>query len=281
MTDMPLAGKSALVTGAAGGLGRAITKGLLAAGARVLATDVSEAGLAALAKDAASSALATRTLDISSPPQCAAAVLAAETGMGRLDILINNGALGMGLIRDDHMTRLVDIEEISPEIWDKFVAVNLSGGWYMTRAAIAGMKARGSGRIVNVTTSFFTMLRGGFHPYGPVKAGFEAMSAGHAQEFAPHGITVNVVVPGGPADTAMVPEAAGFQRTALIPPAAMVPPIVWLCSDAAADVTGKRYIAAEWQASASIAANRQAAEAPIGWPGLAGSPVWPGGKPKS
>ena len=59
----------------------------------------------------------------------------------------------------------------------------------------------------------------------------------------------------------------------------MPPPMLWLCSDAAADVTGKRYIAAEWDASKSVAENRAAAEAPTGWPGLAGSPVWPGGKP--
>lgn len=179
------------------------------------------------------------------------------------------------------MTNLVDIEEITPAVWDKFVAVNLSGGWYMTRAAVPGMKARKSGRIVNVTTSFFTMLRGRFHPYGPVKAGFEALSAGHAQEFEPYGITVNVVVPGGPADTPMVPAESGYARGDLIPPAAMVPPIVWLASDAGAGVTGRRIVAAKWTAGASLEANRAAAEAPIGWPDLAGAPVWPGGKPQA
>ena len=56
----------------------------------------------------------------------------------------------------------------------------------------------------------FTMLRAKFHPYGPSKAAMEAMSAGHAEEFAPDGITVNVVVPGGPADTAMVPARLGL-----------------------------------------------------------------------
>jgi NAD(P)-dependent dehydrogenase (short-subunit alcohol dehydrogenase family) len=280
-----LTGKVALVTGAAGGLGRAITTGLVEAGARVMATDVDEVGLAALARtiDAKGGKgnLATRRLDISSWSDCAATVAACEKSFGRLDILVNNGALGMGVIRDDHMTNLVSIDEISPETWDRFVSINLSGGWYMTKAAVAGMKARKSGRIVNITTSFFTMLRGRFHPYGPVKAGFEAMSAGHAQEFEPFGITVNVVVPGGPADTPMVPEASGYKRGDLIPPAAMVPPIVWLASDGGAGVTGHRYIAAKWKAEAPLAANRAAAEAPIGWPELAQAPVWPGGKPKA
>lgn len=275
-----LAAKTALITGAAGGLGRAITKGLLAAGATVLATDVSERGLAALATEAGSSNLDTLKLDISSNDACVGAVEHAERKLGHIDILINNGALGMGLIRDDHMTNLVGIEEISPETWDKFVQVNLSGAWYLIRAVAPGMKRRRSGRIINVTTSMFTMLRGRFHPYGPVKAGLEAMSAGHAEEFAPFGITVNVVVPGGPADTAMVPEVSGYARETLIRPEAMLGPIVWLCSDQGADVTGKRYIAAQWQAGRALEANRAAAEQPTGWPSLAQSPVWPGGKPK-
>ena len=59
----------------------------------------------------------------------------------------------------------------------------------------------------------------------------------------------------------------------------MVPPMLWLCSKEADAVTGNRYIAAEWQASKSVAENRAAAESPAGWPSLAGNPVWPGGKP--
>jgi NAD(P)-dependent dehydrogenase (short-subunit alcohol dehydrogenase family) len=105
------------------------------------------------------------------------------------------------------------------------------------------------------------------------------MAAGHAQEFSSDGITVNVVVPGGPADTPMVPASAGFRRADLIPPAKMVPPIVWLCSADANTVTGKRYVAAMWRDGQPVAVNRAVAEAPIGWPELAQAPVWPGGKP--
>lgn len=278
-----LEGKTALVTGAAGGLGRAIVAGLLAAGARVMATDIDVNGLGALAADhkAAGDRLATRRVDISDAKACADAVAATQAKFGSLDILVNNGAVGMGLIRADHMTNLVGIEEISPEVWNTFIAVNLSGAWYLTRAAVPAMKHAGSGRIINITTSMFTMLRGRFHPYGPSKAAMEAMSAGHAQEFEDDGITVNVVVPGGPADTAMVPPESGYRRGDLIPPDAMVPPIVWLCSDAGKGVTGKRYIAANWKAGRSLTDNRQAAESPAGWPSLAGTPVWPGGKPKA
>ena len=278
-----LEGKVAVVTGAAGGFGQGIVRGLLGAGAKVAALDVDEKRLDALAAGLAEARdagrLITARTDISRYDECETAVERARASLGGLHILVNNGALGMGVIRIDHMTELVEIGEITPETWDRFVAVNLSGGWYMTRAAIGGLLDQGWGRIVNVTTSFFTMLRGKFHPYGPVKAGFEAMSAGHAKEFEGRGVTVNVVVPGGPSDTPMVPMEAGFDRSVMIPPSAMVPPILWLCSEAGGAHTGHRYVAAQWDAAADPVAAAQGCRAPIAWPDLAQSPVWPGGKP--
>src|SRR5262249_27466770 len=150
---------------------------------------------------------------------------------------------GMGAIRMDHMRTPVGIREISPKMWQHFVATNFSGAWNMTRASIERLLAQRWGRIINVTTSFATMLRSGFHPYGPCKAGLEAMPSGHEKEFEGRGVTVNVVIPGGPADTPMVPEESGFDRKELIPPAAIGPPIIWLCSEAADGVTGNRYVA--------------------------------------
>ena len=108
----------------------------------------------------------------------------------------------------------------------------------------------------------------------------EAMSAGHASEFAADGITVNVVVPGGPSDTPMVPHEAPYERADLIPAAKMLPPMLWLCSDEATGVTGNRYVAANWDAKVPVEVARRAAEAPAAWPDLAATPVWPGGKPK-
>ena len=278
-----LEGRVAIVTGAAGGFGRELVRGLLGAGAKVAALDVDENRLdeltAAHEEAAGTGRLVTARTDISCYEECEAAIAQTRTDLGGLHILINNGALGMGVIRIDHMTELVDIQEITPEMWNRFVTVNLSGAWYMTHAAIDGLLAQGWGRIVNVTTSFFTMLRGRFHPYGPAKAGLEAMSAGHAGEFEGRGVTVNVVVPGGPSDTPMVPPESGFDRSAMIPPSAMVPPILWLCSEAGGAHTGHRYVAADWDASAGSAAAAEGCRAPIGWPDLAQNPVWPGGKP--
>jgi NAD(P)-dependent dehydrogenase (short-subunit alcohol dehydrogenase family) len=155
-----LAGKTALITGAAGGLGREITRGLLAAGARVIATDVDEHRLDALAEwTGRPSGLQTHCLDIADERACSAAVAAVHGSHGGLDILVNNGALGITVIRDDAMTNLAGIDEITPEVWDRMIAVNLSGAWYLTRAAVPAMRRAGWGRIITVTTSFFTMLR--------------------------------------------------------------------------------------------------------------------------
>jgi NAD(P)-dependent dehydrogenase (short-subunit alcohol dehydrogenase family) len=278
-----LEGRTVFVTGAAGGFGRVLTAAYLKAGANVTAADVSPEGLAALQRSLEEAGIGARcqvrALDISDCEACAAAVEETRAHFGGLNILINNGAMGMSVIRDDHMTNMVGIEEIAPDVWDRFIRTNLSGAWYLTRAVVPGMKADGWGRIITVTTSFFTMLRGRFHPYGPSKAALEAMSAGHAAEFADDGITVNVVVPGGPADTPMVPASTGYKRSDLVAPNKMVAPMLWLSSTSADGVTGKRYIAAHWDETDTLDAARGASEAPIGWPGLAGAPVWPGGNP--
>ena len=279
-----LEGRTALVTGAAGGLGREFVRALLLAGARVMAADIDDLALRRLEEMMAAQGLAkglvSRQLDISDHRACAASVEDAHARLGALDILINNGALGMSAIRDDHMTNLVGIDEITPDVWDRFVAVNLSGAWYLTRAAVPAMKRGGWGRIITVTTSFFTMLRGKFHPYGPTKAGLEAMASGHAKEFEGTGITVNVIVPGGPADTAMVPASSGLKREDLVRPVQMTYPLLWLCSTEADLITGKRYVAANWDPGAPVETARQMSEAPIAWPALATAPVWPGGTPK-
>ena len=185
----------------------------------------------------------------------------------------------MGSVRRDHHIKLVSIDELTPDIWNKMIGVNLTGPWNMTKSSIEYLRTSGKARIINVTTSFFTMLRGKFHPYGPSKSGFEAMSAGHAAEFKDDGITVNVVVPGGPADTPMVPQGAGWERDQLVKPIMMTYPILWLCSDEAEFITGNRYIAGHWDPNQSVSENRKKTESEIAWPSLAQDPVWPGGRP--
>lgn len=278
-----LQGKTAIVTGAGGGIGRVVVDALLKAGANVAAVDISHASLASLSAEVGgsktASQLSTFHVDIADYAACAKLVDDTMARFGGLHILVNNAAVGMGVIRENHFSNLVRIQEIEPEVWQRFMAVNLSGAWNMTRASIEYLLARKWGRIINVTTSFFTMIRGRFHPYGPSKAGMEAMSYGHAQEFEGSGVTVNVVVPGGPADTPMVPNDIAVERSELIPPSVMVPPILWLCSDAAGKITGNRYVAAQWDRNIAPEDAERACRAPAAWPQLAQTPVWPGGKP--
>ena len=272
-----------VVTGAAGGIGSAVVRALLSDGASVVAADVSQTSLSVLVQDLETVGRSERLLDVeadvSDSEACARLIEETVARFGRIDGLVNNAALGMGLVRMDHMSNLVGIEELDPHIWDRFLRVNLSGAWYMTRYAIPHMKARGFDRIINVSTSFFTMLRAGFHPYGPAKAGMEAMSAAHAAEFAGTGVTVNVVVPGGPTDTPMVPDQAPYKREDLIPPAKMADPIAWICGEAGDDVTGQRFVAANWDDALPSAEAARNCGAPAAWPELANNPVWPGGKP--
>lgn len=144
-------GKSVLITGAGGGIGRHLVDGFLENGARVIGADLATESLNVLSKEYATKALETIELDISDSHACDA--VAKE--FGHIDILINNAAASMGLIRDDHLNRLVSLDEITPDIWDHFVTTNLSGAWYMTRAVVPSMRQKGWGRIINVTTSFY------------------------------------------------------------------------------------------------------------------------------
>jgi NAD(P)-dependent dehydrogenase (short-subunit alcohol dehydrogenase family) len=280
MADM--SGKVVIVTGGAGGFGRAFTKAFLDAGAKVAALDVTEEGLASLRDEhrgVNEDRLMTEKVDIADFASCQAAVDRVAERFGGVTVLINNAGLGMGSVKENHHIELIGIDEVTPEIWNHMVGVNLTGPWNMTKASIGYLREAERARIINVTTSFFTMLRGKFQPYGPSKSGFEAMSASHSAEFEEEGIMVNVVVPGGPADTPMVPDGAGFDRADLVQPANMTYPALWLCSEEGDGMTGNRYIAGRWDKEKSIADNREATEAPIGWPDLAGDPVWPGGKP--
>lgn len=269
----------AIITGAAGGIGQALSREFIRAGWQIGITDVNRAALEALAGTLGENALAVPS-DVSDPASCVALVDRVRGHFGGLHAVVNNAALGMQLVRQDHFTQQVQIEDISTETWQRFMAVNLSGPFFMAKAAMPGFRAQKFGRIINITTSFVTMLRGGFSPYGPAKAGLEAWSASLSSELKGTGITVNVVVPGGPTDTPMVPAESGYSRQSLIRPEQLAPPMLFLCSDAGSDVTGRRFIAANWDALLGPAEAAEKAGSPIGWPELARTTaVFPGGPP--
>jgi gluconate 5-dehydrogenase len=117
----------------------------------------------------------------------------------------------------------------------------------MAREVVPLMLADGGGRIVNVSMNEQTMVRRGFVPYGPSGAGVEALSRVMEADLAGSSVTVNILLPGGATLTGMIPDDASDEtRASLLNPAVMGPPIVWLASDGAAGVHGRRIVATEF-----------------------------------
>src|SRR5712691_530974 len=242
-----------LLTGAAGGIGRVMTEALLASGHCVAAVDRDAAGLDRLGAVAGAHGAADRlhriAVDLADAAQCRHAVEAARTRFGTVDAVINNAGIGMSSVRPDAEARHPGIEELTPEMFDRFLAIFVRAAATLTRAALPSMKQRGWGRIVNNTTSYRTMLR--VLPYGAAKAALESMSAVWASELEGSGITVNVLIPGGPTDTPFIADGAGWPRDRMLRPQIMGPPARWLLSDESGAMTGQRIVAARWDASLS------------------------------
>jgi len=274
MTDTS---KTALITGGAGGLGRVMAEALATDGINTAIFDIDEQAARKRAAEINGRCASDRVLaiagDVSDESSCNDAVASCIDHFGSIDILVNNAGIGVSSIRPDAERNLPSTEEIDRALWDRFFAVNVTGPMLMTRAATPCMRANGWGRVVNNTTSFFTMLR--VLPYGASKAALESMSAIWAKELENTGITVNVLVPGGPTDTAFISDEAGIPRDKMLKPAIMGPPIRWLASPASDGMTGRRFVAASWDAGRSNAEAAKVAGAPIGWPELAKAVVWP------
>jgi len=268
----------AIITGGAGGIGQAMARRMIRDGHRLALMDI-DGDAAARAAEAINQEAGTNGVlalggDVANPGDCEIAVGKVSDAFGQVDVLVNNAGFGASKIRPDGEKNLLTIEELTPEVWGKFMSVNTEGPVQMMRAALPGMKERGWGRIINVTTSFFTMLRN--MPYGASKAALEAGSSAWAQELDGTGITVNVVVPGGPTDTAFIAKEAGMDTAKMLRPGVMGPPVAWLCSRDADKVTGQRFIGGRWDESLPDAEAAAIAGSPIGWPELAASTViWP------
>ena len=170
----------------------------------------------------------------------------------------------MSSIRPDAEKNHPGIEELSAELWDRFFAINVRAPMLLAQDALPHMRKAGWGRIVNNTTSFRTMLR--VLPYGATKSALESMSAVWADELKSAGITVNVLIPGGPTDTPFVADEAGWPREQMLKPAIMGPPAVWLMSNASDGFTGQRVTAADWDTSRRPTKPRAARHAPSAGP---------------
>lgn len=235
-----LEGRVALVTGAAQGMGRAIARGLAAAGARIVVNDRSAGSLDEVAEElrqVTDDVLAIGA-DVTARDEVHAMVATVVAAFGGIDVLVNNA----GVLRP---TRLVDIPE---EEWDFVVGVNLKGTFLCAQAVVPSMQRRRWGRIVNLSSTAGKNVStvGGAH-YTAAKAGVLGLTRHLAKEVAADGITVNAICP-GLIDTDMVrttisAEATdAYARSFPIPrlgrPEEVADLAVFLASDRAAYITG-------------------------------------------
>jgi NAD(P)-dependent dehydrogenase (short-subunit alcohol dehydrogenase family) len=269
----------ALVTGAAGGIGRALVGGLLGQGLKVAAVDRTADGLAELAKTAEERQQGANFMtiegDLAHDEAIPEIVAKARAKFGTIDILVNNAGVGQATVRADNRERPIKFWEVAPEQWKLFVAVHTNAPMALSRALIHDMMRQKWGRIINVTTSLGTMIRDGAPTYGPSKAALEAFSAIMAKDLAGTGVTVNVLVPGGMTNTGMIPREAGYDRAELIQPEVMAPPLNWLVSDAASSVTGRRFLGIHWDPTLPPEDAAAKAGAPVAWTEIATMPIEP------
>ncbi len=233
-----LDGRSAIVTGAASGIGRAIARRLADEGMRVGLFDLDEAGAKETASGFASNA-SVHTVDISDYEAVERAVAACEDALGPTDALVNCAGW-------DHAAPFL---ETDPALWRKLVDVNLLGPTNLTRVVLAGMNERGHGRIVSIASDAGRVGSSGESVYAACKGGVIALTKSVAREVARTGITLNCVSP-GPTDTPLFAnfDASGKLGPALaraIPMRRLGQPedypglVAFLLSDEAAFITGQ------------------------------------------
>jgi 3-oxoacyl-[acyl-carrier protein] reductase len=230
-----LTGRTALVTGASGGIGREIARALHAQGAAVVLSGTRSEALESL-KGELGIRVHALTCDLHDPTSVEALPRSAEAEAGKIDILVNNA----GITRDNLFLRMKDTE------WDEVIAVDLTAAFRLSRAVLRGMMKNRWGRIINITSVIGATGNAGQGNYAAAKAGLAGMTKSLAAEVASRNITVNCVAPGFIA-TAMTDVLNDTQKEAILgripmgrmgSAADVAAAVVYLASDAGAYVTG-------------------------------------------
>jgi 3-oxoacyl-[acyl-carrier protein] reductase len=238
-----LAGKVAVVTGAGQGIGKALARGLAAAGAAVMATDVLAENAAATARqiEADGGKAASMGVDVSKRSEAQAMIGAAHAQLGRVDILVNNaGVFPRGMVLD-----------LDDETWDAVMDVNLRGTFLCSQAAARVMVRQGDGgRIINfASVAAFRPASNGAH-YAASKAGIVVFTRNMAFEVAQHGITVNAIAPGltdtaqpryGMTEEEIAASGPTVPLGRIAQPEDMLPTVLFLCGPGGGYITGQTH----------------------------------------
>lgn len=241
MNPFDLSGRVALVTGASRGLGQTFARALAAAGADLAVTSRHAEDLAPFVDEIA--AMGRRCLpaacDVRDVESIRAAVAATVDRYGKIDILVNNAGCN---VRKPAL-------EVTPDDWDKILDTNLRGTFFMAQAVAQHMVAAGYGRIVNIGSVTAVAGYAGLAPYGASRGGVRQLTMSLADDWGPHGVTVNCLAPGWfrTAQNAVMYEDADWVEYLVdkIPlrrpgqPPDLEGAVVFLASDASAYITGQ------------------------------------------
>jgi 3-oxoacyl-[acyl-carrier protein] reductase len=271
MEAASLGGRVAIVTGGGRGLGHAMTLGLARAGASVVISAARQTDEIRRVADDINLMLGARRVlalqaDVTQEADCRRLVDESIAAFGGLHILVNNAGRGMKYVSPAFLTEPTRFWEVDSETWRTIVDTNVNGPFLMAKAAVPHMLRQRWGRVINITMNHETMRRAGFSPYGPSKAALESETVIWAQDLAGTGVTVNGLLPGGATDTGMIPDGVpDAVRRQLLRPEVMVEPLLWLASEASAEITGNRLNAARWNSALPAEQAAAAALENAGW----------------
>jgi NAD(P)-dependent dehydrogenase (short-subunit alcohol dehydrogenase family) len=246
-----LDGVRALVTGSTSGLGLAMASALASAGASVVVTGRSGDRTAAVAEGLGGGAFGL-AMDVRSAESVRSGVEEAWSRLGGIDVLVNNAGIGMRTVNPRFLEEPQPFWAVPVDGFRDVFETKVTGCFLVASAVVPRMLSAGGGRVVNISMNESTMVRRGFVPYGPSGAAVEALSRVMAADLADSPVRVNMLLPGGATDTGMVPSegVSDEMRSSLLSADVMGPPIVWLASDAAADVHDERIVASQWRPAA-------------------------------